>query len=82
MLERDPDLPGARRTRRERQDLAGKAAQAASDRVRAEQPWTAASRESTINLQMQPNGDRDVSLGTTRPTPEEMARLEGSAAER
>jgi hypothetical protein len=30
---------------------------------------------------MQPNGDRDVSQGTTPPTPEEIARLEGSAAE-
>jgi hypothetical protein len=68
------EVKGARRTQRERQDAAQNAYQAARDRVRAGQEPTVASRGSVINLAFKPNGDRDVSVGTAPPTPEEIAR--------
>jgi len=76
------DITGARRTRRERQDAARKATQAARDRVRAGKPPTAESRGSVINLSMKPNGDRDVSQSSAPQTPAEIARgdVEGDVA--
>jgi hypothetical protein len=74
------EVQAARRTRRERQDAAREADQAARDRVRAGKPPTAPSGGSVINLSMKPNGDRDVSQSAAPPTPEEIARGDAEGA--
>ena len=73
------EVTGARRTRRERQDAARKADQAARDRVRAGKPPTAETRGTVINLSMKPNGDRDVSRSAAPATPDETAKGEDVA---
>jgi hypothetical protein len=76
------EVKGARRTKRERQDAARNADQAARDLARAGKDPTAETRGMVINLAMKPNGDREVSHDTTPPTPEQMARgeAEGNAS--
>jgi hypothetical protein len=73
------EVEGARRTRREIQDAAQEADQAARERVRAGKAPTRAEPEHLINLAFRPNGERDVTSGRGKPTPEQIARGEGAA---
>jgi hypothetical protein len=67
------EIKGARRTKRERQEAARKADQAARDRVRAGKPPTAPQPEHVLNVQFSANGERKVGVGQTEPTPEQIA---------
>jgi hypothetical protein len=73
------EVEGARRTRREIQDAARKADQAARERVRSGRAPTAAEPGLELTLKIGPNGDRDVSSGNARPTPEQIAKGEDAA---
>jgi hypothetical protein len=70
------EVQGARRTRRERQEAAREADQAARERVRAGRAATAREPARTMNLRLRPNGGRDVGMGRVKPTPEQIARGE------
>lgn len=70
------EVEGARRTRRERQDAARKADQAARERVRLGRAATAREPASRFDLRMHANGHRDVSMPPPEPTPEQIARGE------
>ena len=72
------EVQGARRTRRELQQSARKADQAARDRVRAGNEPTAESGGSIIKLTKKPNGNRDASPRSAPLTPEEIARGEAN----
>lgn len=68
------EVQGARRTRKERQDAARKADQAARERVRAGKEPTRSEPEHVLALRIGANGDRDVSSGRGALTPEQIAR--------
>lgn len=72
------EAEGARRTRRERQEAARKADQAARDRVRTGREPTRREPEHVINLRMSPNGYRSVGTGRGAATPEQIASGEGA----
>jgi hypothetical protein len=73
------EVEGKRRTRRELQDAARKADQAARDRVRVGKPATQREPEHVISLQVSMNGDRDVNSGCGPVTPEQIAEGRGAA---
>jgi hypothetical protein len=77
---RAEEVEGARRTKRERQDAARQADQAARARVRAGRSPTAPKPERVINLELAANGERNVGTGEGRPTPEQIADGEEAAA--
>jgi hypothetical protein len=73
------EVEGTRRTKRERQDAARKADQAARERVRAGMAPTAPVQESVVSVELSANGDRRVGMEKGRPTPEELADGEEAA---
>jgi hypothetical protein len=73
------EVEGKRRTRRELQDAARKADQAARDRVRVGRRATQREPEHVIGLQISMNGTRDVSSGRGPATPEQIAKGENAA---
>jgi hypothetical protein len=76
------EVKGTRRTRRDLEDAARKADQAARERARAGRQPTQPEPEHTITLGITPNGERDVSTGRGKPTPEQIAKgqdAEGAA---
>jgi hypothetical protein len=73
------EIKGARRTKRERQEAARKADQAARDRIRAGKPPTAPQSERVLNVQFSANGERKVGVGQTEPTPGQIANAGGAA---
>lgn len=70
------EVEGARRARREIQDAARKADQAAREWVRAGRPPTAREREHRIRLGVTPSGENDVRTGRGPLMPEQIARGE------
>ena len=70
------EVEGARRTKRERQDAARKADQAARERVRAGSQPTQREPEHVINLRISPNGVRNVGRTRGATTPERIAKGE------
>jgi hypothetical protein len=73
------EVEGLRRTRRERQDAARKADQAARDRVRAGKTPTRREPERVITLRESINGEHQVGTGRGQVTPEQIAQGEDAA---
>lgn len=73
------EVKGARRTKRERQDAARKADQAARERVRAGSSPTAPEPDHVINMEVFPNGERRIGMGQSQSTPEQIAKGETAA---
>jgi hypothetical protein len=76
---RAEEVEGARRMKRERQDAARRADQAAQERVRAGRSPTAPKPERVINLELAANGERNLRTGQGQPTPEQIADGEEAA---
>jgi hypothetical protein len=73
------EVKGARGTKRERQDAARKADQAARDRARAGKEPTRREPEHVIRVQMSVNGERNAGTGRGQRTPEQIAKGEDAA---